>query len=534
MPQTLPPPANFASPQRERGRGPDSRGFALLAWAAGGLTCLWALLQHRLLLYGDATAHLAIARRMVDSATPGLAQWGTVWLPLPHLLMAPLVWFLPLWRNGLAGAAPSWLALGVATWLLHRLVRRSWGAGAAAWAAAVFCLNPSLLYLSAVPMTESIYLACFLGVVDQCSAYAHQPRLRHAWAAGGWGLAASLCRYDGWFLLPLALAALALSSPNSIRALRAGWRFCLVAGLGPAFWLAYNGWYFNDPLGFARGPYSARGIYEASLRAGGFRYPGDHALGLAVLYYLKTVVVTCGTPLMILALLGVLGWRHWRRRPAAWLLLAPLPWYVWAMWSGNVPIFLPQYWPHGYYNLRYGVQLLPAVALFSGLTVAALWRGAGRVIVPGWSGARLAAAVGIGLALVCSGSYLWMLRAPGPPAYAEAVHNAPARLEMEHLLAAALLPRQAGEQVLMYYGNFPGALADDGIPLHEVVQESNFLLWQDALLHPQAAVEWVVRESDSPTWRLVNQRDLRQYFEQVADLHVATQHEIKVYRRREH
>lgn len=82
---------------------------------AGGLTCLWALFNHRLLLYGDATAHLAIARRMVDSATPGLAQWGTVWLPLPHLLMAPLVWFLPLWRNGLAGAVPSWLALDAAT-----------------------------------------------------------------------------------------------------------------------------------------------------------------------------------------------------------------------------------------------------------------------------------------------------------------------------------------------------------------------------------------------------------------------------------
>lgn len=496
---------------------------------AGGLTFLWALFNHRLLLYGDATAHLAIARRMVDSATPGLAQWGTVWLPLPHLLMAPLVWILPLWRNGLAGAVPSWLALGVATWLLHRLVRRSWGAGAAAWAAVAFCLNPSLLYLSAVPMTESIYLACFLGVVDQCGAYAHQPSMRFAWGAGAWGLAASLCRYDGWFLLPFALLVLLVASPGIVSALRSALRFCLLAGLGPAFWLAYNGWYFNDPLGFARGPYSARGIYEASLRAGGLRYPGDHALGLAVLYYVKTVVLTCGVPLMILALLGLLGWRGWRGRAEASLLLLPLPWYVWAMWSGNVPIFLPQYWPHGYYNLRYGVQMLPAVALFSGLAVAALAGGLRRVILPRWSGRRLAGAVAAGLALIGAASYLVMLRPPGPPAYAEAVHNAPARLEMEHQLAQALAARQAGERVLMYYGNFPGALPDDGIPLHAVVQESNFLLWQEALLRPHQYVQWVVRESDSPTWRLVNERDLAQYFEQVADLHVATQHEIRVY-----
>lgn len=534
MPQTLPPLVKPVLPRPRRGPTIGSGAFALLAWAAGGITCLWALIHHRLLLYGDATAHLAIARRMVDSATPGWAQWGTVWLPLPHLLMAPLVWFLPLWKNGLAGAAPSWLALGVATWLLHRLVWRGWGAGAAAWAAVFFCLNPSLLYLSAVPMTESIYLACFLGVVEQCSAYAHEPRLRHAWAAGVWGLAASLCRYDGWFLLPLALAALWAASPYGRLAWRAGWRFCLASGIGPAFWLAYNAWYFNDPLGFARGPYSARGIYEASLRAGGFRYPGDHALGLALLYYLKTVSLTCGLPLMILALLGLLGWRGWRRRPAAWLLLVPLPWYVWAMWSGNVPIFLPQYWPHGYYNLRYGVQLLPAVALFSGLTITALIRGGRRLTIPGWPGPRLARGLGMGLALVCAAGYLQMLRPPGPPAYAEAVHNAPARLEMENQLAAALRPRKSGEKVLMYFGNFPGALADDGIPLHAVVQESNFLLWQDALLHPHAHVAWVVRESDSPTWRLVNQHDLGQYFEQVADLHVATQHEIKVYRRHEH
>jgi hypothetical protein len=37
-----------------------------------------------LLLYGDAVAHINIARRVFDSRTPGLLQLGTVWLPLPH------------------------------------------------------------------------------------------------------------------------------------------------------------------------------------------------------------------------------------------------------------------------------------------------------------------------------------------------------------------------------------------------------------------------------------------------------------------
>ena len=44
--------------------------------------------QHSdLLLYGDAVAHINIARRVFDSRTPGLLQLGTVWLPLPHLLI---------------------------------------------------------------------------------------------------------------------------------------------------------------------------------------------------------------------------------------------------------------------------------------------------------------------------------------------------------------------------------------------------------------------------------------------------------------
>ena len=53
------------------------------------------------LYYGDAEAHLNIARRMIDSRTPGYDQVGTVWLPLPHWAMIPLVRVDSLWRSGL-------------------------------------------------------------------------------------------------------------------------------------------------------------------------------------------------------------------------------------------------------------------------------------------------------------------------------------------------------------------------------------------------------------------------------------------------
>src|SRR5260370_18136840 len=59
------------------------------------------------LYYGDAQCHLGIARRVIDSRTPGIDQLGTPWLPLPHVLMLPLVSKDYLWQTGLARAIPS-------------------------------------------------------------------------------------------------------------------------------------------------------------------------------------------------------------------------------------------------------------------------------------------------------------------------------------------------------------------------------------------------------------------------------------------
>ena len=65
----------------------------LLTWLAACVSIFTFLFYYRrgeVLLYGDAVAHINIARRVFDSKTPGLLQLGTVWLPLLHLLMLEL------------------------------------------------------------------------------------------------------------------------------------------------------------------------------------------------------------------------------------------------------------------------------------------------------------------------------------------------------------------------------------------------------------------------------------------------------------
>ena len=110
--------------------------------------------------YGDATHHLAIARRVFDSQTPGFAQLGTVWLPLPHIIFMPLVAITPLFWNGAAGAIVGAACLLVSSLTVFLIAWRSTGRALAGYVAVVVLLaNPNLLYLQSSGMTEPLSIA---------------------------------------------------------------------------------------------------------------------------------------------------------------------------------------------------------------------------------------------------------------------------------------------------------------------------------------------------------------------------------------
>lgn len=83
------------------------------------------------LYYGDAQCHVGIARRVIDSRTPGIDQLGTPWLPLPHLLMLPLVGDDYLWQTGLAGAIPSAVCFVLAAGFLFAAAKSAFSSRAA-------------------------------------------------------------------------------------------------------------------------------------------------------------------------------------------------------------------------------------------------------------------------------------------------------------------------------------------------------------------------------------------------------------------
>src|SRR5205807_2202896 len=102
------------------------------------ITSTWYVFQrHETLIYGDALSHLIIARRVFDSATPGIAQLGGVWLPLPHLLILLFVWNDYLWATGLAGSLAGMLCFLVATIYIFLAARRITASSSASFVGAL-------------------------------------------------------------------------------------------------------------------------------------------------------------------------------------------------------------------------------------------------------------------------------------------------------------------------------------------------------------------------------------------------------------
>src|SRR5690242_1429195 len=128
----LPSGDQLARPPGERAiRTIQAMAVVLLLAAISAAAVGWCTRHGYTLYYGDAEAHLNIARRVLDSRTPGPAQFGTVWLPLPHALMIPFVMRDGWWRSGLAGAIPSAACFVIAGAFLFAAARRIYASAAA-------------------------------------------------------------------------------------------------------------------------------------------------------------------------------------------------------------------------------------------------------------------------------------------------------------------------------------------------------------------------------------------------------------------
>jgi hypothetical protein len=444
---------------------PIACGLAAIFWGIGAAIVYWH--EGLTLSHYDAKAHLVVARRVLDSLTPTWRQIGAVWLPLPHLLDLLPVQVDAFYRTGASGVAISIAggALAVAS-SAAIVLRLTASRTAAVLTAALFALNPDLLYLQSTPMTEPLLIGllmlttlALIGWVEEATPFWHRTA---GWAMTG----AFLTRYEAWPFTAAALIASGLArwrrTGDGAAALRGALRLALYPTIAAAAfvvnsrlstgaWFVTGGFYVPDPA-----------LEGKPLAVSAAVWWGTRELGSWTLALIAPVAIL------------FVAWRGTRsRRDATWLValslvaVAALSWY--AFFEGHP------------FRVRYMVPIVAASVVALGLLVGSLPR---RL--------RAAAAVGVGLSIVV----------PNPPFSPTAPMVLEAKWDVPHshgrrAVTACLSERRDGEAVLASMGSlahYMQELSWAGFDIADFVHEGNGEIYNSALKNPSRYVGWILAE----------------------------------------
>ena len=417
----------------------------------------------------DGKAHLVVARRIIDSLTPGWRQIGAIWLPLPHLLNAIPVQVDAFYRTGASAIAMSVLSFGIGVAAVARLLfLATHSAASAAVGTTILALNPNLLYLQTTPMTEPLLLGLALVALAESYCWVQDDAHGHPRLAGLALAGACLTRYEAWAIACVLLVGVAFvlwrRGAATARAAGAALRLATYPAVAIALFL-----------------FLSRATVGQWLVTSGFFLRVNPAAGdpLTVMVQifggLQLVMGQRTVWLALAALLTVLVAIARNRHHTSWIL--PL-----ALVAACVVSAFAYFQGHPF-RVRYAVALIPAAAVTLGLAVGLLRRG------------RLVAAVlVIGLAMIES-----------PPFDPQAVMVLEARQNLRNTaerrsLTATLARAYDGRKILTSMGSLAPYMqetAASGFELGDFVHEGNGDLWLAALEAPTRHVGWVlIREGE--------------------------------------
>jgi hypothetical protein len=460
-----------------RARHPE-RLLAVVALLAGLVAWGLYLSDGLVLAHYDAKAHLVVARRVIDSLTPGWRQIGAVWLPLPHLVQILPTQIDVLYRTGAFGSLLSVGCLGVAAWAMARLVILMTGSHLGAIVSvALLLLNPNLLYVHVTPMTEPLLLAAVLVSVLKLYEWLVTGGADRVPRSVGWILfLTTWTRYEAWPILggAIAIAAVALwrrGHPLGF-VVRQIWQlarwpgaavlmFLLLSRATVGEWFVSGGFYERDPTYDAQAIKTLLAIWWGTHRLSGYVI---ESIGLITAAWLI--------------------WRGVRRRDAGASLVTV------ALFAAAALPALAFYEAHPF-RIRYMVPIVTACVLFCGVAVGALHAGRSGRTGP----AMLLASLLIASTLI--ESPLWSRQSP---LLLEAQLDAANGVARQHV-TACLTPVYRGEKVLASMGSlahYMQELSHHGFAIADFIHEGNGALWDLALeTGPAAHAGWMLVEEQS-------------------------------------
>ena len=471
--------------------------------AATSITVCWYLFQqHQLLLYSDGLSHMQIARMVFDSQTPGLAQLGGNWLPLPQILMWPFIWNDYLWQTGLAGSFGNMLSYVVASTylflLLRYLTKRN---GVALIGTLFFVFNPNILYFQATPLSdELISIASGMAGLYYFLRWVKEDKVKYLIFSAAGVCLGTLARYDGW---PLFVALLCLVVVNGLFR-KQKWKqiqgnvlvFALLGGLGMLLWLAWDKMLFGDPLYFQHGPFSAQAQQLVYFHRG--QLESYHDLVKSIKVYFSLTIDTVGLAPVIILGVSVLTFVVWglfaffKKKDRSALvvvmiigvLLIPFAFYVESLYSGQAIIWIPGATPptapSQLFNTRYGIQTVAPVAVFLAILVHNVLRLLkGRMLIVGY--------ILCALLVLAQAGYT---SSTGIISFETGLYGTDCMPTTE--LDIYMAQHYNGGNVLMDLANPSLNDTEDGIDMKNVIYEGSGTIWAQALRNPVSTADWVV------------------------------------------
>lgn len=371
-------------------RVPGTGAVAIAAMLLQTAVAVVCITSGASLWYSDALSHLVISGRITSGFNSGVQQLGTVWLPAPHLIMAPFTANTWLWSTGWAAAIVGIFSMGVATAALYRICARL-GLGRAGRLLAViaFTSNATVLYVYSTALTEPVLLTSLLACIAGLAHYATAKRpLSGGEIAVFAGLPAAiavLSRYEGWVLVlsgVLFIILIEWGRRSSLRVVLASTSFLLplmlaitvLPMLAIGWWLGYNLANFGNPLEFVYGEFSAFAQQERIADTGTLNTRGNLAISLTVL---GGAVWQIATPTIVI--FGLIGFVYMvsangvdTRLLVAGVLFSPFAFNIVALYLGQTTMRNDFSMPTGVFNVRYALTAIPFLVFCIGLLADAI------------------------------------------------------------------------------------------------------------------------------------------------------------------
>ncbi len=324
--------------------------------------------------YRDAIFRTEAARRFLDATYPGfINQIGTVWLPIPNIIMMPLASVDYLWYSGLCGSIINFCAFVVSSVSIYLLIKLyTQNSFASFYGFIVFILNYNILYFQTTAMTEVMYLCFIILLIHFSSKWIFENKYRFLFYASIFSALAAGTRYDAW---PIFGASSLLLLIIVIKLKRSFLKSMLLYNILPLMflflWFYYNWIFFGDIFEFSRGKFSTLAQLKYYEDAG--RLLTKHNFLLSLKVTISSISSYSG---LLIALLGLSGfslyfWKHKKdiSKYFPFIFLLAFPASLILLYLGQLIIELPNSNPPGYFNSRYGLYIFPGISFFAGILV---------------------------------------------------------------------------------------------------------------------------------------------------------------------